>query len=173
MRVSVPDEFEMFCEREWPRLVGALSLYCGDRFVAEEVAQEALARACERWSRVSQMAAPGAWVHRVAVNAANSRFRRSRAERRALSRRHTDGVSVDPDGGEAVAIRRAVASLPDRQRRALVLRFFSDLSVAQTAAAMDVSESAVWSLTYRAMQTLRDRFDITDPDGLKEPTDAP
>jgi RNA polymerase sigma factor (sigma-70 family) len=160
--VAAPDELAAFCRREHPRLVGALTLYCGDRSVAEEIAQDALAAACERWESVSKMAAPGAWVHRVAVNAVSSRFRRRSAERRARSRleaAHEEAVS-DPDGADAIAIRRAVAALPLRQKQALVLRFYLGLSVAEAAAWMDVSEAAVKSLSQRAMATLRGRFGV-------------
>lgn len=112
-----------FCRREHPRLVGALSLYCGDPGVAEELAQEALIRAADRWAQVGQMAAPGAWVHRVAMNLCGSWFRRKRADRRAIARvgaeRPYPPAGVD---GDAVAVREAVARLPVRHRRVVVLR---------------------------------------------------
>jgi RNA polymerase sigma-70 factor (ECF subfamily) len=155
--VEVPGELDSFCRREHPRLVGALSLYCGDPSLAEEVAQEALSRACARWGRVGQMAAPGAWVHRVAINLVNSRFRRLAVERRARSR----GVGalaeshVDPDGADTVAVRAAVAALPIRQRTALVLRYFADLPVADVADLLGVSDGAVHQLTHRAVDALR------------------
>lgn len=155
--MGAPDALVEFYRREHPRLVGALSLYCGDVAVAEELAAEALVRACERWPDLEKMDAPGAWVHRVAINLANSYFRRRQAARRARSRmRHRP--HRDEDVGEAVAIRRAVSSLPARQRHAIVLRFYLGLSVEQTAAEMDASGSAVKSLTYRAMQSLRSQF---------------
>lgn len=49
--------------------------------VAEDLAQDALLKACGRWSKVSTMTVPGAWLHRVAINLANSYFRRRKAER--------------------------------------------------------------------------------------------
>lgn len=152
-----PPELVAFCEREHPRLVGALTLYCGERAAAEELAQEALAAACERWERVGRMERPGAWVHRVAVNAAHSRFRRRAAGRRAqqrLEQRH-EVVAHDPDAADAVAIRREVARLPSRQAQALVLRHYLGLSVVETAAWMEVTEAAVKSLNQRALVTLR------------------
>jgi RNA polymerase sigma-70 factor (ECF subfamily) len=66
-----------------PRLVGALALHCGDRGTAEELAQEALARAWQRWTQVQQMQNPSAWIYRVAFNLATSWFRRRAAETRA------------------------------------------------------------------------------------------
>ena len=71
-RGAEEEAFEAFCRREYPRLVGVLSLYCGDAGVAEELAQEALVRVYESWRRMHTMASPGAWVHRVAINLASS-----------------------------------------------------------------------------------------------------
>ena len=106
-----------FCAAEWPQLVRALSLYVGDPYVAEELAQEALLRACRQWATVSQLDSPGGWTWRVATNLANSHFRRARAARRAQQRLGTDDrAHRDPDGGDAVAVRQAVAALPERQR---------------------------------------------------------
>jgi DNA-directed RNA polymerase specialized sigma24 family protein len=71
-----PTDLTEFCEAEWPRLVGSLSLYTGDADLAEELAQEAVARVCRHWRRVRTMDAPAAWLHRVARNLAHSHFRR-------------------------------------------------------------------------------------------------
>ncbi|CAN5435410.1 hypothetical protein BH23ACT7_BH23ACT7_03670 [soil metagenome] len=56
--MSEQDPRVAFCHREHRRLVGALTLYCGDAELARDLAQEALARACRDWSKVSRMAAP-------------------------------------------------------------------------------------------------------------------
>ena len=79
---DVESDKERFCAAAWPRLVAAVSYHCGDVHVAEELVQEALVRACRRWSRVSGMASPEGWAYRVAVNLATSRWRRQQAERR-------------------------------------------------------------------------------------------
>lgn len=150
-----------FCADEYPRLVRALSLYVGDLHVAQELAQEALLRACQHWPRVSQLESPGGWTWRVAVNLANSKFRRIRAERLAHQRLAGRPVvaHTDPDVAAAVAIRRAVVALPPRQRTAVVLRFVADLSIEQTAEVMQASTDAVRSLTKRATTTLRQDLD--------------
>lgn len=162
MATAPPPDLAAFCAREYPRLVGTLTLYCGDRLVAEEFAQEALAAACERWERVGRMEAPGAWAHRVAINAANSRYRRHAAERRARRRlAHREQPAVaDPDAADAVAVRREIAALPSRQAQALVLRYYLGLSVAATARWMECSEAAVKSLTLRAVERLRPRLGL-------------
>jgi RNA polymerase sigma-70 factor (sigma-E family) len=148
-----------FCRDLHPRLVGALALHCGDRDVAAELAQETLARVWERWSTVERMDSPEAWAFRVGFNLAASRFRRGAAERRARARL---GPADDhaPDAADALAVRAAVASLPPRQRSALVLRYFADLSVERTAEVLGCAPGTVKSLTSQAIASLRDRFDV-------------
>ena len=160
--VQVEDEAREFCRRTRPRLVGALSLLTGDRGVAEELAQEALVRAWSRWRQVGRLGEPAvsAWTYRVAVNLANSWLRRRVAERRAMARFGSGAVSdhVDPDVADKIAIRRAVAALPRRQRTALVLRYFVDLPVAEVAEVMQCPPGTVKSLTSLAMTNLRRQF---------------
>jgi RNA polymerase sigma factor (sigma-70 family) len=149
-----PADLTAFCEAEWPRLVGALSLYTGDADLAEELAQEAVARVCRHWRRVRTMDAPAAWLHRVARNLAHSHFRRARAGARAHQR-----ARVDLDhaaGDDAVALRVVVASLPPRERDAIVARFYLGLSVRETAGALECPEGTVKTLTHRAIARLRD-----------------
>jgi RNA polymerase sigma-70 factor (ECF subfamily) len=150
-----PADLVAFCEAEWPRLVGALSLYTGDADLAEELAQEAVARVCCHWRRVRTMDAPGAWLHRVARNLAHSHFRRVRAGKRASER--TRAVGDDTTAlDDAVALRATVAALPERERDAIVLRFYIGCSVKETAAALDVPEGTVKTLTHRAIGRLRE-----------------
>jgi RNA polymerase sigma-70 factor (sigma-E family) len=153
----VADDFDEFCAREFPRLVGALALWCGDRDVAEEVVQEALARTYRDWHRVRDLDRPGAWTRRVAMNLARSRFRRWQAERRAKERGAGEYETThhDPDSADAVAVRRAVAALPASQRDVLIGRYFLDLSVEETAEMLGRTSTAVTSLTHRAVMALR------------------
>ena len=155
------DDVDSFCRREWPRLVGTLSLFTGDADLAEELAQETLARVCRDWRKVSQLAAPGAWAHRVAINLARSHFRH-----RAVVRKHASALvastTVDDDTANALAVRDAVARLPLRPRTALVLRYFADLSVAETAEAMHCPEGTVKTLTRQAILALRNQGLVSD-----------
>ena len=156
------EDFEVFARDVHGRLVGVLSLYCGDAAVAEELAHDALVRAKLHWGRVRGMASPQGWLHRVGINLAHSWFRRRAAERRALQRHAARTTATTPsvpdEVVEAVAVRQALAGLSDRQRQALVLRFFLDWSVAQTARAMGVSEGAVKSYCHRGLGALRERL---------------
>lgn len=149
------DEQEHFCVDQYPRLVGTLTLYTGDPCLAEELAQESLARALARWDRVQGAAVPGAYVHRIAMNMANSHFRRRRAAARALTRHGPGQSHHDPDGADAVAVREAIASLPRRQRQIVVLRFHSQLTLREVAETLGMTEGAAKALNHRATQTLR------------------
>lgn len=153
------DALAALCEAEYPRLVGLLALQVGDRYVAEELAQETLLALCRNWSSVDN---PRAWLNRVGLNRSKSWFRRRYAERRAY-RRH--GVSPEAvDGAEGLghedeALRRAVSSLPPRQRMVIALRFYEQYSVAETADAMDCAEGTVKAQTHHAIASLRAQFD--------------
>ena len=153
-----PADFVAFCDAQHRRVVATMTAFCGDADLAEEVAQEALARAGQHWRRVREMAAPGAWLHRVAVNLVNSRFRRRQLERRVLARSGTVEVHHDLDVSEQVDLQRALAALGERRRAVVVLRHVAGLSVTETATAMGISENAVRSLTSRALSELRERL---------------
>lgn len=166
--MAAPEDFVAFCRREYPRLVGALDLYLGNRHVAEELAQEALVRADARWERVSRLESAGGWTWRVAVNLANSWFRRAAAERRAMARvraRGIDAIHHDPDVADTAAVREALAALTRPQRAAVVGRYYLDLSAAEVGERMGLSPEAVRALTKRAIDALRSEL---DPDVLTQ-----
>lgn len=146
-----PVDLAAFYAAEFPRLAGALSLYCGDRDLAAELAQEAMAQACRHWHRVRHFESPAAWVHRVGMNLVNSAHRR-----RVLQRRFTSASpSAGADPGTALAVRAAVARLPERQRAAVVLRYFVDLPVEEVAGLMGCSPGTVKALTSQGIANLR------------------
>jgi RNA polymerase sigma factor (sigma-70 family) len=146
---------EALCRRLWPRLVGSMTLYCGDRGVAEEIAQEALGRVWASWPVVHTMASPEAWAYRVATNLANSWYRRRRAERRALRRAGPARAADEDDATERLAVRAAVARLPERQRMALVMRYYADLPVGDVAVLMGCAPATVRAHTFKAIEALR------------------
>lgn len=157
-RPAPPEDFVVFCQEQHRRVVASMVVFCGDAALAEEIAQEALAKACQHWERVRQMEAAGAWLHRVALNLTKSRFRRATLERRVLARHGTPNVHYDLDVSEMLDLRQALGAIPVRRRTAVVLRHVAGLSVTETAAAMDTSETAVRSLTSRALSELRTRL---------------
>jgi RNA polymerase sigma factor (sigma-70 family) len=149
-------ELRSFCRDEYPRLTRFLDVYCGgDLAVAEELAQETLARVWKNWRKVSHFQNPSAWAHRVAVNLANSHLRRRAAERRARDRASREAAPRSNDRSDAIALREAVASLPTRMRAVLMLRYYLDLSYPQIADLLQVPESTARSLVHRALKRLR------------------
>jgi RNA polymerase sigma-70 factor (sigma-E family) len=122
----------------------------GDRPEAEDVAQETLARAVLRWSRLE--AGPEGWISRVASNLAVDRYRRRARARRAPS--GPTGV-VDERLVERADLVAALRSLPRRQREVVVLRYLADLSEANVAAALGCSAGSVKTHASRGLAALR------------------
>jgi RNA polymerase sigma factor (sigma-70 family) len=158
------DDAAAFCESLHPSLYGALLLYCGSRELAEDLTQETLLRVWRNWASVSTMDRPDRWALRVAFNLAKSGFRRLRVARRVAAMSDGSATATDIDPTDAIALRTLVAALPTRQRAAVVLRYFNDLSVADTAEVLGCAEGTVKALTSQAVANLRRRFgiDVTD-----------
>jgi RNA polymerase sigma-70 factor (ECF subfamily) len=126
--------------------------YIGDLAEAQDVVQEAFCRAYLRWSRVSRYDNPVAWVRRVAWNVATSRLRRRRTALGLLRRMRVESVpGPDPD---RVALTRALASLPESQRKVVVLHYLGHLTVAEIAQQENVAEGTVKSWLSRGRATL-------------------
>lgn len=153
---SSGNDLEKFCFSARRRLVGALSLYLGDAGVAEELANEALMRAVDRWAEVRLMTNPEGWLHTVAFNLARSRFRRLAAERRAHARLATQEPPEERlDAADALTVRAALSRLPRRQRQAIVCRYYLDMSAMDTGDAMGCSAGTVKVHLRSALATLR------------------
>ena len=156
------DDLAEFCRREHRRLVAALDLVCGSLPMAEDLAQETLARICKDWKRVGVMDAPGAYAHRVALNLANSAFRRRQAERRADVRLRAEPTSyAPPDSATALSVRESLQRLRPDQRRVLVLRYFLGYSIGETADLLRMPVGTVKTHAYRGLTSLRDDLGIT------------
>jgi len=145
--------FEDFFRREYPRLVPMLRALTGDVATAEDVAQEALAKAGEHWERISHFDQPGAWVRRVALNASINVHRRRQREARALLRVGPPATAAAPTDDDA-ELWRLVRELPDQQRCAVVLRYVEDRSVHDIAHVLRCSEGAVKTHLSRARASL-------------------
>lgn len=156
------DDMERFCAAAYPQLVGALAHHFGDATLAEDLAQDALVRACDRWATVGDLASPVGWAYRVGVNLGNSWFRRRATERRAHAR-HGLGEQLhrDRDVADRLAIAEALQQLTRQQREAIVLRHFLGLSTYEAAEVLGSTPGAVRGLTHRAGQVLRDLLDVT------------
>jgi RNA polymerase sigma-70 factor (ECF subfamily) len=146
-------EFEEFYGGAVGRLLGQLVLVTGDLHEAEEVVQEAFARAFIHWSRLRDYEVPEAWVRRVAMNLAAERARRLRRRTRAILRvgppPHEPQVSV-----EAIALLAALRTLPIRQRQALVLHHLVGLPVEEVARTLSLPSGTVKSTLARGRRAL-------------------
>lgn len=153
--VRVPGSFERLYQSDYAAVVGLVYGLTGSRWVAEDLAQEAFLRAHRDWPRVSNMASPGGWVRRVALNLARSRWRRLRSEAMARLRIASDGEPssppADPDSDE---FWDEVRRLPTRQAQAVTLRYVEDRSVAQIAEVLGVAEGTVKALLHQGRERL-------------------
>ena len=154
--VDEPESIDELCRAMYPRLVGAVGLFCGDVAVAEDAVQEAVAALWVRWER-RRPAHPEAWCYRVAVNATVSAARRRGAQRRALSRLGPQARNSTDDAAEAVAVRDALQVLTKRQREAVIARFFLALSVEEAAESMRCRPGTVTALVHQGMERLREQ----------------
>lgn len=129
-----------------------LFAYTGDLAVAEDLVHEAFCRALSRWKQVSGHDNPVAWVRQVAWNLARSRWRRLRVAADFLSRQRNP--SVEGPGPDRVALAAALAQLPPRQRRAVVLHYLADLPIAEIARQENVAPGTVKSWLHRGRAAL-------------------
>jgi RNA polymerase sigma-70 factor (sigma-E family) len=135
-------------------------LVCGDWELASDHVQEGLVRVYVAWPRLTRAGREYAYARKAVVSACLDHARR----------RSSSEVPTEPDGdrpsghdvAETVAVRSALLAaldgLPPRQRACLVLRYFDDLSVAETAAVLGCSEGTVKSQSSRALSSLRSAF---------------
>jgi RNA polymerase sigma-70 factor (sigma-E family) len=149
------EDFSAFAVSRWPGLVRLAFGLTGDRFMAEDIAQTALARAYVAWRRVSRADDPDAYLRRILVNASNRRFRRHR-----VTEQPGDPPETAVDGpadlvSERAALLAALRQLPPRQRAVVVLRYWEDLTDAQIAAVLGCSSGTVRSQLARALAKLR------------------
>ena len=147
--------FSAFAVSRWPGLVRLAFGLTGDRWMAEDIAQTALARAYVAWRRVSRADDPDAYLRRILVNASHRRFRARR-----VTEQPGDLPETPVDGpadlvGERAVLLAALCQLPPRQRAVVVLRYWEDLTDSQIAAALGCSPGTVRSQLSRALAKLR------------------
>jgi RNA polymerase sigma-70 factor (ECF subfamily) len=136
----------------------AVLVSVGDRDTAQDLVDEAFARACSSWRTVSRHPAPRAWVVRTALNVNISRWRRRRREvpvadpGTVVTLPAAPGASESPvDPGMMAALLR----LPARQRQVIALRVVLDLDTGRTAQVLGITPSAVKAHLARALAALR------------------
>lgn len=150
-----------FVQRDYARVVNAVAFATGNDATAEDLVQEALARAWARIDRGLTIESLPNWVVAVALNLSKSRWRRVALERKVLDRMERPAPTPSPSG-DPVDVARALASLPRRQREVAVLRYLLGMPTRDVADALGVSEGTVKNSLSKAREALAAQLAVTD-----------
>ncbi len=158
------EPFDVFFRREYQPVLGLAIALSRDRWIAEDLTQEAFTNAERKWSQVGGFDHPEAWVRRVVANKSVSRWRRTQAEARALRRIPARGnPSPDPQLSiEAVEVWAAVRSLPKRQAQVLALTYLEGLSTREVAEVLGCSVATVKTHLQRGRTALAHRLNLEE-----------
>lgn len=149
-------EFAAYMSARQPALLRTAYLLTGDAHTAEDVVQSALAKLYLAWEKVQRRESLDGYVRRILVNETNSLFRRAwRRRERVTDELPERGTEDAYDDGLAEEVWAMVSSLPPRQRAVIVLRYYEDLSEAEIARTLGISEGTVKSQASRALAGLR------------------
>lgn len=148
-------EFEEFAHARGGALFRSALLLCGDWHLAEDLTQNALARIYASWARVRRADSPEAYARGVLMRCFLSHRRLKRSGERPALGELPERATTETDPTLRVTLLGALAQLPPRDRAVLVLRYWEDRSVEETAAELHVSAGAVRSQSLRALGRLR------------------
>jgi RNA polymerase sigma-70 factor (sigma-E family) len=154
-------DFEAFFRNEYDHLFQAAFLLTGSRHEADDIAQEALLRAFERWDRVRDMDSPAGYVYRVALNLDRSRMRKVAVR----ARRIFASVPIDDPSTAVVAsqqVLHALANLPRGQREAIVLTGWLGMDAEEAGRVLGIDASSVRGRLHRGRAALRTLLGETD-----------
>ena len=160
----VPKAFDDFYESYFDRVARALVLAGADRESAWDATQEAFARALRRWRTVREMDRPDGWVYVVAMNQLRDRWRRGHRHRFVQAKGSEDAENNTGGIATRLSVRELIATLPPRQRQAIVLRYLADLPVGDVAEAMGCAVGTAKATIHQALQNLRVELDDTEED---------
>ncbi len=174
MDAQAREDFRSYVTGRSASLLRTAYLLTGNRADAEDLLQTALAKTYLSWDRIREREAVDGYVRRVMVNTQTSWWRR-----RKVDEHPTDSLPDSGCGRDATAdldlhdaLWTALSQLPKRQRAMVVLRYYEDLSEAETAQVMGVSVGTVKSTTSRALAKLRDTSGLRDDPRGALPTGA-
>lgn len=155
-RPPTDEEFTNLVHARWNELYRTAYLMLGDAAEAEDLVQTALAKTYANWRKVRSLEAAPAYARATLVNTAASWFRKKgwRNERPTEVLPEVSDAT-GPDPAARLSVIAALAALPPRQRAVVVLRYYEDMSVAQVAHALAISEGTVKSQTSEALTKLR------------------
>jgi RNA polymerase sigma-70 factor (sigma-E family) len=170
---ATEDEFVRFAEAVAPRLRRTAFLLCGDWHTAEDLAQTTLAKVFASWRRINRRDAVNAYAMRTLLNTYLAESRKKRPGE-VLAGQLPEPHADDPSPELRLAVLEALAMLPPKARAVVVLRYWADQSIDQTAALLGCSPGNVKSQSARALDKLRLLLDdvATEP-GLGSRTEDP
>jgi RNA polymerase sigma-70 factor (ECF subfamily) len=173
----LPDlaSFDGFYVATRQRMVAYAYALTGDATEAQDAAQEAYARAWAHWRTVRTLDNPEAWVRKVVWRIAANRWRHLAAAARAAIRLSPPAARVEATD-DHVSLVAALQSIPESQRRAIVLRYVYDLTVDQVAEECAVPVGTVKSRLSRGMHALSGFFSdpaMAEYDGASRQLDGP
>ncbi|MEU8028965.1 SigE family RNA polymerase sigma factor [Streptomyces sp. NPDC049099] len=155
------EEFQSFMVGRWPRLMRTAFLLTGEQHAAEDLVQSTLERVYVAWRKVGTADDPEAYVRRVMINL-HARKHRKRLKEFLAPKDDSGLVHEVADTGDRIAqaddrgtLLKALAQLPVRQREAVVLRYWEDLTETQAAEAMGCSVGTVKSNAAKGIAKLR------------------
>lgn len=168
------EDFRSYVAARSPALLRTAYMLSGNRADAEDLLQTALAKTYLAWDRIREREAVDGYVRRVMVNTQTSWWRRRKVDEHPTGdlpdRPSRDAGDFSDDVSLHDALWTALSELPRRQRAMVVLRYYEDLSEAETAAVMGVSVGTVKSTTSRALTKLRDTSGLRDDPRTALPT---
>ncbi len=157
---ATPGRLEDLYVRNAPAALRLAYFLTGNRELAEDLVQEAFVRVAGRFRHLRVPDAFDAYLRRTIVNLYTSQLRRTKLER-AYVARHGAEPAIAPEPSDPAArdeLWRALHTLPERQRAAIVLRFYEDLSEHESAEILHCSPGALNQLVVRGMASLREQI---------------
>jgi RNA polymerase sigma-70 factor (ECF subfamily) len=156
-----PSSPEILFRQSYRGIVQSLAL-AGGLEAAEDATQEAFIELCVRWNRISRYDNPALWVRRVAVNKLRKTHRSNTRRAVALLRLVSDEWIAPPPAEPDTSLLAALRALPSRQRIAAVLHYVEDLTIAEVASTMGISQGAVNQHLNRARTAFRAHLESSD-----------
>ena len=152
--------------RHYAELVRIAFGLTGDWPLAEDLVQEAFIRTWRRWDRIRNVDSAPAYLRTAVVNLSRSSLSRRARERRLLQS-FEDPHDLETSVTATADVLRALAQLPHRKRACVVLRYYMDMSEAETAAILGISVGTVKSQTSKALQRLRSSLGEPEPQPVR------
>lgn len=155
------EPFERFYRREYQRAVRLAVALSGSRLGSEDLAQEAFIEAHRRWDEIGRYSNPAGWVRRVVANRSVSRYRRSRAEAKALLKLAAGSRQTFPEfNPETTEVWNAVRRLPNRQAQVVALTYLEGMTLREISEILGISVPTAGTHLQRARATLAKKLSI-------------